>query len=72
MKLFVKVKPGSKEEKIKKIDKNNFVVKIYQKAEKGRANKAVIEIISKYFDIPKSRIKIKSGLTSRRKIIEIL
>ena len=39
--------------------------------ENGRANGAVIELLSKYFDVPKSRIKIIKGLTGRDKIVTI-
>ena len=40
--------------------------------EKGKANKKVIKMISGYFNVPKSRIKIDSGLKSKEKVIEIL
>lgn len=39
--------------------------------EKGKANKAVIELLSEFFDIPKSRIMIVTGHTGRNKIIDI-
>lgn len=39
--------------------------------EKGKANKAVIEQLSEFLDIPKSRIMIVTGHTGRNKIIEI-
>jgi len=39
--------------------------------EKGKANKKVIEIISKYLKIPKSRIRILKGETSKEKLIKI-
>ena len=39
--------------------------------EKGKANKAVINLLSEFLNIPKSRITIKSGLGKINKIIEI-
>lgn len=39
--------------------------------EDGKANKAVIEILSNFLDISKSRIKIVGGLTNRNKVLEI-
>lgn len=39
--------------------------------EDGKANKAVIEIISDYLDVPKSKIKITKGLTGRNKLLGI-
>lgn len=39
--------------------------------ERGKANKAIINMLSKQLKIPKNSIKIVSGETSSRKIIEI-
>jgi len=39
--------------------------------EKGKANKAMISVISKHFKVPKTSISLISGDTSRLKIIEI-
>jgi uncharacterized protein (TIGR00251 family) len=37
----------------------------------GKANKELIEILAKRFDVSKSQIRIKSGLSSRNKLVEI-
>ncbi|PIP50724.1 hypothetical protein COX11_02610, partial [Candidatus Berkelbacteria bacterium CG23_combo_of_CG06-09_8_20_14_all_41_73] len=37
----------------------------------GAANKALIALLSKHFDVAKSQVKIISGLTSRNKVVEI-
>lgn len=37
----------------------------------GKANEAVLEGLAKYFRVPKSAIIIKSGLSGKRKLIEI-
>jgi uncharacterized protein YggU (UPF0235/DUF167 family) len=39
--------------------------------EKGRANVAVIEMLSEFLDIPKSRIMLVTGHTSSNKLFEI-
>ena len=44
---------------------------VREPAKEGRANEAVIKLLAEYFDIPKSRIKIVSGLKSKKKIVEI-
>ncbi|NPA51288.1 MAG: DUF167 domain-containing protein [Aquificae bacterium] len=67
----VKVKPNSKKEQILKIDENSFEIRVKEPPEKGRANQKVIELLAKFYKIPKSKIKIKKGKTSSRKIIEI-
>ena len=37
----------------------------------GKANEELIKLLAKKFDVAKSDIRIKSGLSSRQKLIEI-
>ncbi len=37
----------------------------------GKANEELINLIADYFKIPKSKVKIISGLNARNKIIEV-
>jgi len=71
MKIFVKVKPSSKEEKIEKIDDINFKVQVKEPPEKGKANKTVVRVIAEYFKVAPSRVSLISGFSSRQKIFEI-
>lgn len=68
--LKVKVKPGSKAEKIEKISENEYVILLKERAEDGKANQRLINILAKEFDVDFRRIKIKNP-KSRNKIIEI-
>lgn len=70
-KIFVKVKPGSKIEKIKKIDDKNFEVWVKEPAKQGKANSRLLKVLADYFKIPLSKVKIVAGHTSKKKIIEI-
>ncbi len=72
MRIFVKVKPNSKVEKVEKIDEVHFVVSVKAPPVEGKANEALIKLLSDYFNIPKGNIKIVSGLSSKSKIVEIL
>jgi len=72
MRIFVKAKPGVKEEKIEKIDESNFVVSVKEPPVQGRANAAIIKALAEYFGVAAGRIKIVSGWTSRQKVVEIL
>ena len=56
-----------------KIVENDGVLRVYTTVapENGRANGAVIELLSKHFDVPKSRIKIIRGETSRDKVVTV-
>ena len=40
--------------------------------EKGRANADVIRKIAKHFRVPQSSVRIVSGSTSRKKVIEVI
>lgn len=71
MRINVKVKANSKEEKIEPLGNNQFAVKVKAPAHEGKANNAVIKLLSKYFDIPKSMIIISKGQQNNNKIIDI-
>ncbi len=72
MRISVKVKPNSKASpKVERLSDSDFIVYIREKPKDGEANAALIKILSDYFDVPKTSIKIKSGATSRQKIIEL-
>ncbi|MDZ7798601.1 MAG: DUF167 domain-containing protein [Patescibacteria group bacterium] len=69
--LQVKVITNAREEKISR--QGDFLkVKLTQKAEKGQANKALINLLSQYFKVAKSQVHIKKGEKSRIKRVEVL
>ncbi|MCX6718461.1 MAG: DUF167 domain-containing protein [Candidatus Staskawiczbacteria bacterium] len=72
MKIFVKAKPCAREEKVEKIDENNYVVSVKEPPLKGKANEAIRNALAVYFKTASSKIKIVSGYSSRNKIIEII
>jgi hypothetical protein len=67
---LVKLKPGSSQEKIIKNDVNELTVYLRAKPHDGEANEALIKLLSKYFNVPKTSIKITRGAKSRNKTIE--
>jgi len=72
MKIFIKAKPSAREEKIEKVDDQNYIVSVKEPPIKGKANEAIRNALAVYFKIGSSNIKIVSGYSSRNKIIEIL
>jgi hypothetical protein len=72
MKIFVKAKPNSREEKVEKVDDSNYIVSVKELPVKGKANEAIRNALALYFKTSSSRIKIISGFSSRNKIIEII
>jgi len=68
--LKVRVIPNSSKNQI--IQNNNYVkIKLTSPARNGKANKQLIEFLSKKLKVPKSKIKIVSGEHSRDKHILI-
>ena len=67
----VTYKPGAKAEAIEKLADCEFSVRVKAPAREGKANEALIRALSGYFNIPKSRISIVSGLGSKKKIVDI-
>ncbi|WP_250121180.1 DUF167 domain-containing protein [Chroococcidiopsis sp. CCMEE 29] len=71
MKKKVKVKPNSKDQSIKEEADGSLTVSLKSPPVEGRANQQLIKLLAEKFDVLKSRIKIKSGLSSRQKLIDI-
>ncbi len=72
MRIFVKARPNSKIEEVKKVDDFNYVVSVKEPPEKGKANDAIRNALAVYFKTASARVKIISGYSSRNKIIEII
>ena len=60
MKAIVRVKPGSK--------RGSLV----QPALEGKANKAVIELLADYYDVPKTSVRLTGGHKSKIKKFQII
>ena len=74
--ISAKVIPGAKKSEIINLEndssgRQSFKIKVNQPPENGKANQEVIDLISKYFKIKKTTIKIISGELSRNKIVKI-
>jgi len=71
--MLIKVKAfaNSKKEKIIKKKEDSFDVYIKEKAEGGMANKRIIEVLSKYFNVNSGKIRMIKGAKERSKIFNI-
>ncbi len=68
--LKVLVKPGANKNEILEIDKKNKIVKVSIK-EAAKNNKANIELLKFISKLLKKKVKIKRGLNSKEKTLEI-
>ena len=69
--IKIKVRPGSKSQEIIK-EKSNYVIKLKSLPKNNKANIELIKLLSKHFNASQKNIKIKNGLTSKDKTIEII
>jgi hypothetical protein len=67
----IKVKPNSKKQTIEEAADGSLTVHLKSPPVDGKANKELIELLAEKFNVPKSQIRIKSGLSSRNKLVEI-
>lgn len=64
--IEIKVIPNSNVDAV--IEAEPLIVRVKEPPTKGKANKAVVKLLSEYFNV---RVRIVSGTKSRRKILEI-
>ena len=69
--LSVKVKPRSKKPRIEQGSDGSLTVYLAAAPVDGHANEELIAVLAKHYGVKKSMVQIKSGLSSRKKIIEI-
>ena len=70
--LKVKVYPNSKEYKIEKRKKDEWQVWVKEKAEQGKANEALLTLLSDDLKIPRGELRIIRGRKNRNKWVQIL
>ncbi|MFI4922407.1 MAG: DUF167 domain-containing protein [Burkholderiales bacterium] len=71
MKLKIKVVPKSSRNSIAGWMGDTLKVCVNAAPEKGKANLAAQEILAAALGLPKDKVRIVSGLTSARKLVEI-
>ena len=71
MKINVKVTPKASKNEVVGWEEKVLKVRLTVVPEKGKANAALITLLSKHFKVPKSDITIVKGETSRNKIVEV-
>lgn len=69
--LAVRVKPGAKSDRIKKVLKDGTVV-VNLKGNKRDVNQELLNFLSRELQVEKGRMEIIAGLTGRNKLVSIL
>ncbi|MFH1431430.1 MAG: DUF167 domain-containing protein [Nanoarchaeota archaeon] len=68
--IKVLVTPNSKKDEIEQLSDKEYKASIKEKSENNKANIKLLKLLSRYFGVAQSDIKIKNP-KSRKKIIEI-
>ena len=65
--LPVRAQPGARRNEIRGVQNGMLKVCVTQSPEKGKANKALVELLSKKLSLKKSQIELIAGETSHQK-----
>lgn len=71
MKLHVKVKPNSKQQKIEETIDGSLIISLKSPPVDGKANQELIQLLAEKYQVPQSRIVLKTGIRSKTKLVEI-
>jgi len=71
VKIIAFVKPKSSADKVKITSANSLIAWVREPAKNGKANQALISLLSDFLGVPKTLINIIHGQKSRKKIMEI-
>ncbi|MBN1443914.1 MAG: DUF167 domain-containing protein [Planctomycetes bacterium] len=70
--LAVRAAPGSSRDRVMGVHAGALKVAVAAAPEKGKANRAIIALLAKALGVPRSRVVLRSGETSRDKTVLIL
>ena len=71
--VVVRVKPGSKKGPLVEVaEDGELTIYVREPAVEGKANDAVVRLLAKHLDVPRSRLELVSGATSRVKRFRIV
>jgi uncharacterized protein len=71
MKIQVKVKPNSREQSIIEETDGSLTILLKSPPVEGKANDELIKLLAKKYQVPKSKIVIQLGASSKIKLINI-
>lgn len=71
MKIFVMAKTNVKKECVEQIDATHFRIRVKAIPENGKANERIIRMLAEFFEVAPSRVMLRAGNVSKRKVFEI-
>ena len=69
--LTLHIQPGAKKTEVAGLHGDALKIRLAAPPVDGKANAALIEFVAERLGLAKSAVQLKSGLTSRRKVLEV-
>jgi hypothetical protein len=69
--LRVKVRPGSRVEELVALEDGGYEARVKAPPVDGKANAALVALVAAHFGVRKAQVSIKSGASSRMKLVQI-
>jgi len=69
--IQIKVKPNSRASRLEQNEDGTWVAQLKSPPVSGKANEELIELVAKHFKRAKADVSIKSGASSRNKLVQI-
>ena len=71
MQVRVRVTAGAKRETIEELSNTRLEIAVKQKPAQSAANARVVEIVARYYKVPKNKVRIVRGHATPSKILEV-
>jgi len=69
--IQIKVKPNSRASVLQQNEDGTWLAQLKSPPVNGKANEELVALVAKHFKRPKSDVSIKSGASSKTKLIQI-
>ena len=69
--IVVTVSPGASRSELAGRHGDGWKVRVAAPPERGRANKALVDLLAEALDLPRSRLVVVAGRSARRKVVEV-
>lgn len=70
--LTLHIQPGAKKTEIAGVHGDALKIRLAAPPVDGKANAALLAFVAEVLDLPKQAVSLKSGQTSRRKVVEAI
>ena len=69
--IRVKVKPNARQTSLEQLADGSWLARVRSPATEGKANRELLALVAGHFGCPKAAVSVKSGATSRTKLVRI-